>query len=132
MKDNNKNYEISRKRDIFLEAEKDYLEELLQNPKMKKFVKELSKYRASDLMKLAEKRMEAIERGEIAAEDLERVEAEITLLMASIKDYEIGGKERELIDLKENAKKVEEKNTEKNAENIVRKNTKKNDKEYEI
>lgn len=94
LEDNNVNGEIARKRDIFLEAEKDYLEELKKNPKNLRFIMEFNKYSAADLSKEAEGRINRIENGEVSVENLERVEAEITLIYAAIQ-YKIREKVRE-------------------------------------
>lgn len=86
MEGNNINGNIAFLRDTFLEAEKEYLEELMKQPKYKEFVESLNKYRSKELSLEAIKRISEIETGRVKEEDLERVEAEITLLLAAIQD----------------------------------------------
>lgn len=71
-------------KDTFLKAEKSYLEELIKQPKYKKFIGDMNKYNPRQLFSEAFKRLSDIETGKIEDEDLERVETEITLLLASI------------------------------------------------
>lgn len=84
--DNNVNGEISRKRDIFLKAEKEYLDELKKDTKNMELIKHLNKFSASDLSKEADRRINCIENGEVKPENLERVEIEITLIYVAIQD----------------------------------------------
>ena len=86
MEGNNINGNIAFLRDTFLNAEKEYLEELMKEPKYKRFVEGLNKYDAKKLSLEAIKRVSDIETGRVKEEDLERVETEITLLLASIND----------------------------------------------
>ena len=86
MEDNNINGNIAFLRDTFLNAEKEYLKELMKDEKYKTFVKKLNKYRAKELSLEAIKRISDIETGKVKDEDLERVETEITLLLAAIQD----------------------------------------------
>ncbi len=109
MNENNINGKIAFLRDTFLKAEKDYLEELIKEPKYKNFIEDLNKYNSKELSLETVKRISAIESGKVKEEDLEKVETEITLLLASIQDcvrekvkekikieeeLEIGGKNR--------------------------------------
>lgn len=83
---NNMNGKIAFLRDTFLEAEKLYLLELVKQPKYKKFIEDMNKYDSKQLSLEAVKRFSDIETGKVRNEDLERVETEITLLLASIQD----------------------------------------------
>ena len=84
MNQNNINGKIAFLRDTFLKAENDYLEELIKEPKYKNFIEDLNKYNSKELSLEAVKRISAIESGKVKEEDLEKMETEITLLLASI------------------------------------------------
>lgn len=86
MEDNNINGNIAFLRDSFLNAEKEYLKELMKDEKYQAFVKKLNKYRAKELSLEAIKRISDIETGRVKEENLERVETEITLLLLAIQD----------------------------------------------
>ena len=86
MEGNNINGNIAFLRDTFLEAEKEYLKELMKDEKYKAFVEDLNKYGSKELSLEAIRRISEIETGRVKEEDLERVEREITLLFASIQD----------------------------------------------
>ena len=86
MEDNNINGNVSFLRDTFLNAEKEYLEELKKQPKYKDFIQYLNRYSSKDLYLESIKRISNIETGRVKEEDLEKVETEITLLLASIQD----------------------------------------------
>ncbi len=86
MEENNINGKIAFLRDTFLEAEKEYVEELIKQPKYKEFVENLNRYSSKDLSFEAIKKILDIETGRVKEKDLERVETEITLLLASIQD----------------------------------------------
>ena len=86
MEDNNINGKVAFLRDTFLNAEKEYLEELIKEPKYKDFIQHLNRYSSKDLSLEAIKRISDIETGRVKEEDLGRVETEITLLLASIQD----------------------------------------------
>jgi hypothetical protein len=78
--------EIAHLRDTFLKAEYDYLKALIQVPKNRDFVVNALGYPPDLLYDEAQKRIDSIENGEVEESKLETVEAEITLLLASIKD----------------------------------------------
>ena len=78
--------EIAHLRDTFLSAEYDYLKALIQIPEFKEFVVTALDYPPEELFKEATKRIDRIENGEVKESDLEQVEAEITILLASIQD----------------------------------------------
>lgn len=86
LEDNNVNSGVAEKREIFLQAEKEYLEELMKNPNNREFIKSLNQYSALNLSKEADRRICKIENGEVKPENLERVEAEIALIYAAIQD----------------------------------------------
>ena len=86
MEDNNINGRVAFFRDTFLNAEKEYLEELIKEPKYKDFIQHLNRYSSKDLSLEAIKRVSDIETGKVKEEDLGRIETEITLLLASIQD----------------------------------------------
>lgn len=86
MKDNNVNGKIAFLRDTFLDAEKEYLEELIKQPEYRDFIEHLNRHNSESLCLEAVKRITDIETGKVKEEDLESVETEITLLLASIQD----------------------------------------------
>lgn len=86
MEGNNINGNIAFLRDTFLDAEKEYLKELMKKPEYKVLVENLNKYDSKELSLEAVKRISNIETGRVKEKDLERVETEITLLLASIQD----------------------------------------------
>ena len=87
MEGNNMSGNIAFLRDTFLDAENKYLEELMKQPKYKVFIEKLNQYSSKELSLEAIRRISDIETGKVNANDLERVETEITLLLASIQDY---------------------------------------------
>ena len=86
MEDNNINGKVAFLRDTFLNAEKEYLEELVKEPKYKDFIQHLNGYCSKALYLEVIKRISDIETGRVKEETLGRVETEITLLLASIQD----------------------------------------------
>ena len=86
MEGNNISGNIAFLRDTFLDSEKQYLEELMKQPKYKAFIEKLNKYGSKELSLEAIRRISDIETGNVNSDDLERVETEITLLLASIQD----------------------------------------------
>jgi len=78
--------DIAHLRDTFLRAEYDYLKALLQVESNRDFIFSALDYPPDLLFQEAQKRIDKIENGEVIESELERVEAEITLLLASIKD----------------------------------------------
>lgn len=83
---NNMSGNIAFLRNTFLEAEKEYLKELIKQPKYKKFIEDMNKYDSKHLSLETIKRFSDIETGKIKNEDLEKTETELTLLLASIQD----------------------------------------------
>ena len=87
MEGNNINGNIAFFRDTFLKAENEYLEELMKDPKYIKIIEEIvNKKNPRELFLEASKRVHAIETGRVEEENLEKVETEIILLLASIQD----------------------------------------------
>ncbi len=86
MENDNINGKEALLRDTFLEAEKEYLEELIKRPIYKHFIEKISLNNAKDLYLQAIKRINDIETGRVKGENLVKVETEITLLLASIQD----------------------------------------------
>ena len=87
MEGNNISGKFAFFRDTFLNAEKDYLKELKKDPRNIKLIEKLNRLDPKTLCTQALKRIEDIETGKIKEEDLEKVEAEITLILAAIEDY---------------------------------------------
>lgn len=96
MDGNNVSFKIAELRDKYLDAEKEYVDELLKQPKYKFFVKDLEKMNVNYLASEATRRIEYFENGKVLPEDRERVHTEILLLLSSIKDCTIAGSGREL------------------------------------
>ena len=86
MEGNNLSEKIAFLREAFLEAEREYLKELMRDPRHKLLVDMLKERDAGKLSKEAMRRIDDIEMGRVKEEDLERVEAEITLIFAAIED----------------------------------------------
>lgn len=86
LKGNNVNSGVAEKREIFLQAEKEYLEELMKIERNRELLKTLNRYSVSELSKEADRRISKIENGEVKTEKLERIETEITLIYAAIQD----------------------------------------------
>lgn len=108
---NNTDGELAFLRDIFLEAEEEYLEKLKSNPKYVEFIKSINKHSASRLGKVAVEKINSIETGNVKEEDLERVETEIVLILASIQDIV-----REKVREREKEEEIKRKKYEKNDE----------------
>lgn len=97
MEGNNISGEIAHLRDVFLEAEKEYLDELKQQPQYASLIERLNKTKGgTELAHMAIERIEKIENGMVKPEDLEKVETEITIILASIEDRVREKGEREL------------------------------------
>ena len=58
----------------------------MKQPKYKAFIEKLNQYGSEELSLEAIRRISDIETGKFNVDDLERVETEITLLLASIED----------------------------------------------
>lgn len=96
MEGNNINGNIAFLRDTFLEAEREYLDELKKNPKYRMVIEDLNKCDSEKLAYEAMTRIKNIETGKVKKSSLERVETEITVLLAAIQDRvrEIGEREK--------------------------------------
>lgn len=86
MEDNNIDGKIANLRDTFLEAEREYFNELMKKGKWKRYVEALNKLDARKLAEYAINRIDCIENGKVKEKDLESVETEITLILAAIQD----------------------------------------------
>ena len=88
MRENNLDSKASFLRDTFLDAEEEYLDELMKNPKLKEFAERINKRKSGRELALeALKRMSDIEEGKVKETELGFVEAEIVIICAAIKDY---------------------------------------------
>ena len=87
LRDNNINEKIAYLRDTFLEAEKDYLDELKAETKYQKAIEKINKMDSKAICLEALRRIEDIENNNVKESDLERVETEIVILLASIQDW---------------------------------------------
>ncbi|MBR3255604.1 MAG: hypothetical protein IKF97_05260 [Clostridia bacterium] len=96
MDGNNVSYKIALFRDKYLEPEKEYVAELMKQPKYKFFVQDLEKMNANYLAQEATRRINYYESGNILEEDKDRVHTEILLLLSSIKDCTMTSGGREL------------------------------------
>ena len=95
---------VSHLRDVYLGAEKDYVQVLLQNEDIRKLIYEMNGSDSDLLFEVAEKLVNAVENGEIPEDRMERVEQELIVLLAAIQD-KVLLKERVLsIDSEENQK----------------------------
>lgn len=88
--------EIENLRKVFLKAERELFLELMSKPKYRWMVTELGNQNAQFLANEAVKRIQRIESGEVKEEDLDKVEMEITLLLAALQEQaRIKERERE-------------------------------------
>ena len=96
MEGNNINGNIAFLRDTFLEAEREYLDELKKDPQYRMVIEDLNKFDSEKLAYEAMRRIKNIEAGQVKKSSLERVETEITVLLAAIQDHvrEIGEREK--------------------------------------
>ena len=99
MEGNNLDPKIGHLRNVFLEAEREYLEELMLQPKMAEMVGFLNEHHSgSQLARIAQTKIDAIENEEVKWDDLEQIEGEITLLLAAIEDMQRERGQREKSD----------------------------------
>lgn len=83
----NVNGEAAHLRDVYLEAEKEYVKYLMQFKEIKELVIELNKeYKPSYLFQLAQDLIDKVEAGEFSDEEMESVERKLTVLLAAIHD----------------------------------------------
>ena len=74
-------------RNVFLEAESDYVAELMKKQGMFKFIMECAEEKDSRILfAAAQKLVDKIESGLVLEEELERVESQIIVLLAAIQD----------------------------------------------
>lgn len=86
LKGNNVDSDISHIRDVLFKAESDYLKEILQDYNAREFIKSLNDFTADALVDAAMKLMNNIENGVYNINELEKIEREILLYLAAIKD----------------------------------------------
>ena len=87
---NNIRGDIAHIRDSYFDSgEKEYLEELLQDPEEMEIHEELMKRDARELCEAAERIMQAVEEGRFDEKQMIKAERKITHLLAAIKDLEM-------------------------------------------
>ena len=86
LKENNINSNISYVRDVFLEAESDYLKKILQDYNAREYIKSLNKFSSDALIDAAIKLMNNIDSGVYSKDELEKIEKDIILYLAAIID----------------------------------------------
>lgn len=82
----NVNPNASNLRDTYLEAEREYVAELLQNESMRRLVEEINQLPSESLFAAAQKLVDDVEMGLIPEEQMERTEQQLTIMLAAIKD----------------------------------------------
>ena len=76
-------------RDTFIDAEGDYLDQLLKYDKVNKLICDLSeKFNDLELYNMANDLIQSVDFGEIKDEDMELVETKILILLVAIRDIE--------------------------------------------
>ena len=88
MSEQNINGKIAFLRDTYLDAEKDYLAELKQDPKFVDLLLKLKKCKPQALYDQAIKWISEIEEGKVAEKNLDRYEAQIALFLDAIDDLQ--------------------------------------------
>lgn len=83
---NNISGRIADLRDTYLEAEKDYVVELLKSERVKNLIKEYNFENSNELFKAAEKIIFKVENNLIPEEKMEEVEIVLTILLSAIYD----------------------------------------------
>ena len=98
------NEEIQNLKKVFLEAESEYVSELMKKQGMFNFIMECSQTKDSRILLLAaSKLVDKIENGLVSEKELERVEAQIIVLLAAIQD-KILTKDLEILPKEQNKK----------------------------
>jgi len=83
----NVNGEAAHLRDVYLEAEKEYVKYLMQFDEVKEMVIGLNHaYNPSYLFQVAQNLIDRVEAGEFSDEEMESVERKLTVLLAAIHD----------------------------------------------
>lgn len=88
MEGNNVSGTAAHIRDVFLDAEKDYLEKLKTYPEVKDLIESLNKKSGTELAKIALEKIEAVEYGQVGEDQIDKTEFEITVLLAAIQDIQ--------------------------------------------
>lgn len=82
----NTNEEAALLRDIYLEAEREYISELIKQAGMRQLIEEVNQMPSETLFNVAQKIINNVENGQIPDEQMERVEKQLTVLLAAIHD----------------------------------------------
>lgn len=84
--DNNTSGRNAELRDTYLEAEREYVLELLKSEEIRKLIKEYNFEDSDKLFEAAQKIMFEVENNLIPYDKMEQIEQVLTILLASIKD----------------------------------------------
>lgn len=83
----NINSNAAHLRDVYLEAEKNYVEYLMQFDHIKELVASINReYNSNYLFEIAQKLIDRVEAGEFSDEEMKEVEGELIVLLAAIHD----------------------------------------------
>lgn len=83
----NMNPEASYLRDAYLEAEKDYVKELLKQDAVREMIEDLNNYYdANTLYNVAKSLTDRVESGLASDEEMEEIELKLIVVLAAIKD----------------------------------------------
>lgn len=97
MYDNNLSRDASHLRDTFINAEREYVLELLKNDKIRESIIDLNctfNMDAKPLFDAAQKLVNDVDNGLVKDEDMERIEQQLIIILAAIQDKTL---RRELI-----------------------------------
>lgn len=88
MYDNNLNPEASHLRDVFLNAEREYVMELLKDPNIRNKICSLNhEINSETLFEIAQGLIDDVEFGRVPESEMSKVEGQITVVLAAIRDY---------------------------------------------
>ena len=83
----NTNSEVAHLRDVYLEAERDYVKYLMQFDEIRKWIYSLNKeYKPNYLFQIAQDLIDRVESGEFSDAEMEKVEIKLIVLLAAIRD----------------------------------------------
>lgn len=82
----NVNPDASHLRDTYLQAEREYIAQLLQHEGMRQLVEEINQMPSETLFAAAQKLVDDVEMGLIPEEQMERTEQQLTIMLTAIKD----------------------------------------------
>lgn len=80
---------LTQLRDTFLDAEKEYLDELRQTGKYEEVIATLNEMDIDTIQAMVLEKITSIERGEVPEERLSRVEGEVIVMLASLEGMDI-------------------------------------------